>query len=323
DLIEEKRAEKKSLIKGEKSGKADLKMKIGRILEIQANYRCLVEIERSNFICQLSGRLKQVNFETRSLVAVGDFVNVDISENPRIEEILPRKNHISRFSEDSFQKEIIIASNIDQIIVTTSCKEPDINYSLIDRYICSAQIRNIKPVICINKIDLAENKKEIEKNIDFYKNFGYFVILTSAETGEGLEKLKHILKEKDSVFSGHSGVGKSSLINYLQPELDLKIGKVSEYSSKGVHTTTHSRLLAWNFGGFLIDTPGIRTFGLHKNDKDKIPAVFPGFSDLKENCEFNNCTHTHEQNCAVKKELAENRFPLKRYESYVRLWESL
>ena len=333
EVVEEKRAEKKIPQKAETSDKSGLKLKKGRILEVKTNYKCVVKINDKDLLCTLGGRLKQLNYETRSLVAVGDFVHVDLSENPRIEEIFPRRNALSRYSESrlaqprltqsSFQTEIIIAANIDQLIIVSSFLEPEIKFGLIDRYICAAEIYEITPLICINKIDLAENRNDIKIQVEFYQKNGYQIIFTSAKTGEGLENLIQILKDKETVFSGHSGTGKSSLINKIQPGLNLKVMDVSTSSKKGVHTTSSSKLISWNFGGYLVDTPGIRTFGLHRKNKENIPLVFPGFAEFSGKCKYNNCSHSHENGCTVKKAVGEGIFPKERYDSYLRIWESL
>ncbi len=323
EIVEEKRAEKKIPQKAETSDKSGLKLRKGRVLEVKTNYRCVVKTGEKELLCTLSGRLKQLNYETRSLVAVGDFVQVDLSENPRIEEILPRKNSLSRFSETSFQTEIIIAANVDQLIIVSSYLEPEIKFGLIDRYICAAEIYEITPVICVNKIDLTENRENIKKKAGFYQENGYSVLFTSAKTGEGLSNLKKILKDKETVFSGHSGTGKSSLINKIQPELNLKVMEISDYSKKGVHTTSSSKLLSWNFGGYLVDTPGIRTFGLHRKDKGNIPLIFPGLAEFSKGCKFYNCSHSHETGCAVKDAVENGLYPQERYNSYLRIRESL
>ncbi len=322
-ISEEKRAEKKLIEKGKISNKRNLKLEHGRILEIRSNYKCVVKIKDKELICTLGGRFKQVNFETKSIVAAGDYVNVDVSGDPRIEEIIERANTLSRFSDNDFQIEIVIASNIDQVIITSSYRDPQLNLGLIDRYICAAKINNITPVICINKIDLAESLEEVKQKGSFYNKLGFKVIYASVETGEGINELKEILKDKDSVFSGHSGAGKSSLINKLHPNLKLRTAEISDYHRKGVHTTTRSRLLEWEFGGYLVDTPGIKTFGLHRKDKDKLKGIFPGLSILKKECKFVNCSHSHEINCGVKKAVENGSYPVARYESYLRILESL
>ncbi len=323
DIIEEKRAEKKLVEKGETSSKSFLNLKKGRIIEVKSNYQCMVKIENKKIICSLSGRLKQINFETRTLVAPGDYVNVNVSEDPRIEEILPRKNALSRFSLSDFQTEIVIASNIDQVVITSSFKEPELKTGLIDRYICAAGIFGLFPVICINKIDLAKDIQTIKTKLEFYIKNNFEIIFTSAKNNIGIEKLRNIVKGKDTVFSGHSGAGKSSIINLLQPDLNLKVAEISDFSQKGTHTTSNGRLIEWSFGGYLIDTPGIKTFGLHRKDKEEIPRLFPGFSSLAETCKFQDCTHIHEKNCSVKAALENGSLPKERYDSYLRIMESL
>lgn len=320
-ISEEKRAEKKLIKKGKVSQKSDLKFRKGRILEVRSNYRCIVDIEGEEISCTLGGRFKQVNFETKSIVAAGDYVQ--ISADDRIEEIIDRENTLSRFTNKDFQTEIIIAANIYQVIITTSYKDPQLNLGLVDRYICAAKINNILPVICINKIDLTEKKEDVISCGKFYQDLGFRVVYTSTKTGEGISELKEILKNRDSVFSGHSGAGKSSLINKLQPKLNLRTAQISDYHKKGVHTTTRSRLLEWDFGGYLVDTPGIKTFGLHRDDKDEIKQIFPGLSLFSGECKFMNCTHSHEKKCGVKSAVENDSYPLERYESYLRIYDSL
>ena len=323
DIIEEKRAQKKLSKKVAISQKSGLKLKKGRILEVRSNYKCIVSISNEQLMCTLSGRLKQLNLGTRNLISVGDFVNVDVSELPRIEEILPRKNSLSRYMDDNLQTEIVIAANIDQVVITASFREPDLSLGLIDRYICAAEIFNIIPIICINKIDLAKSLKKLKDECKFYKECKYKIIYTSVKLMKGIKDLKKILLNKETVFSGHSGAGKTSLLNILQPDLNLKVAEISDFTSKGVHTTISGKLIAWDFGGYLVDTPGIKTFGLHKKDKYLITRVFPGFSELYKKCKFQNCTHTHEKDCAIKKAIENGKYPKERYYSYIRIMESL
>ncbi len=323
EVIEEKRAEKKIPEKSKQSAKSKMNLKKGRILEIKTNYRCLVELENDKILCTLGGRLKQINFETRNILAVGDLVNVDVSAEPRIEEVLARKNALVRYPETDFQAEIILAANIDQVLITNSVKEPELNLGLIDRYLCSAKIENIKPIILINKIDLLPELEQLKQKLHFYEELGYLILWTSAKTKSGISRLKDILRGKDSVFSGHSGTGKSSLINVLQPNLKLSIAKISASSHKGTHTTSSAKLLSWDFGGYLVDTPGIKTFGLKREDVELIPRIFPGFNELRKSCKFNNCTHSHETDCAIKRAVENQDLPAERYESYLRILDSL
>ena len=323
EVIEEKRAAKKIAEKAETSRKSNLNMKKGRILEVKTNHVCLVEMGNKMIECYLSGRLKQLDYDTKRLVAVGDFVNVDFSAQPRIEEILPRRNILSRFSEDSFQIEAIIASNLDQVIITTSVHEPEINLGLVDRYICAARIAEINPIICVNKIDLAEDEEELKKQMKFYLEDDIEVVFTSVVTGRGMPDLKKLLKNRISVFSGHSGAGKSSLINFLKPGLNLRVSEVSDFTSKGIHTTTSAKLIKWDFGGYLVDTPGLKTFGLHREDRSRIFRIFPGIDALSGQCKYPDCNHDHEIGCAVKTALEIGAFPQERYRSYLRIINSL
>jgi ribosome biogenesis GTPase len=259
------------------------------------------------------------------LIATGDWVEVDFSTAPhyRIENILPRRNALTRASEGSYQKEIIVASNLDNLVITTSWQMPMLKLGLIDRYICLANIYNVDPIICINKIDLCEDRDELKEMTDYYAGLDYPMVFTSTRTGEGIEELRNLLTNKDSVFSGQSGTGKSSLINYLQPGLNLVTNEVSDFNEKGVHTTTQARFIRWIFGGNLVDTPGLKTINLHKSQKNLIPSVFPGFADYTDQCYFRSCTHTHEENCAVLEAVEHDKIPIERYDSYQRILDSL
>lgn len=320
EVIEDKRAVQKNLEQSSKSSKSNMNLGVARVVEVLSNNRCLVQYDKDVFEAVVSGRLKQIGHHTRTIMAVGDLVNMNL-ENNLIEEIKPRHNTLSRFTEDSFQKEIILAANIDQVVITSAFANPGFRIGLIDRYLCAAAINNITPIICINKSDLAEPEQIAE--FDFYRENGIQVIFTSAETGEGLEELKKLLKDKETVFSGSSGVGKSSLINCLEPGLNLRVAEVSEYSNKGMHTTTSTKILEWSFGGFLVDTPGIRTFTLHSKHKELIPRTFPGFEQLRKECKFHNCTHTHEIKCAVKQAIDDEKYSEEHYLSYLRIMDSL
>ena len=311
--------------KMELSFKQDAELVPARISEIHSNYNYIVEADGVFYEATLSGRLRQFLYDSLGVAAVGDRVMVDISTEPdyRIEQVLPRTNTLSRYTSGSFQKEILIAANIDQVIITSSWAKPNIKAGLIDRYICIATLQEIKPIIVINKIDLCEYPEDFEELSGFYLDMGYTLIATSTVTGEGMEELRKVLKDKDSVFSGQSGTGKSSLINYLQPGLDLETAQVSKYNEKGRHTTTRATLIPWDFGGHLLDTPGIKTINLHANDKDQIPRVFPGFSHFLASCHFRDCSHTHEEHCGVIQAVEEGVIPIERYDSYLALRESL
>jgi ribosome biogenesis GTPase / thiamine phosphate phosphatase len=319
---------RKSKRTGEKSHqtlKKNLTLKQGRIVEVKSNYLNIVRIDDKEYVCQISGRLKQYLFKTKLLTAVGDWIMVDVTAEPdyRIEEMLPRKNALVRYTENNFQKEIIVASNIDYLVITASWLMPMLKPGLIDRYLCIAALNNLQTIICINKIDLCEDISEAEQALAYYKVLDIPVVFTSTMTQAGIKELKDILTDKDSVFSGQSGTGKSSLINALEPNLNLAVSEVSSFNEKGKHTTSQARLIHWSFGGNLVDTPGLKTINLHRNQKNMVPAVFPGFAEYVEHCYFRSCTHDHEENCAVKAAVEEGKIPVERYESYLRIMESL
>ncbi|MCB5257820.1 MAG: ribosome small subunit-dependent GTPase A [Candidatus Cloacimonadaceae bacterium] len=304
--------------------KKSMQLISGRILEMKSNYQYIIEADNIIYTATLSGRLKQFAFHSKSIVAVGDYVELDIAaEPPRIENILPRKNTLTRYLGTNFQRPNIIASNLDQVIVTSSWRKPMIKPALIDRYLCLAALDNIDAIIVINKVDLCKNRKELEETTSYYKTVGYTLLYTSALTGEGIDELRELLKNRDSVFSGQSGTGKSSIINRLEPSLNLPTAEVSDYNEKGKHTTTGTILIPWSFGGHLLDTPGIKTVNLSKDAKSQIPRIFPGFAPLAPLCYFNDCTHTHEENCAVLSALENGKIPATRYLSYVNLINSL
>jgi len=305
--------------------KDNLDLRNGRVVEIRSNYNSIVDISGEHFSCTLSGRMKQFSFSTKVLVAVGDRVEVDFSQAPvyRIENILPRVNSLSRFDEGKFQKEIVVAANIDQVVITVSCKMPDLKPGLIDRYLCMAEIYSFDPIVCITKLDLCEDRQSLDDILSYYRSIGCKVLLTSIESGEGLSSLKELLKDRESVFSGQSGAGKSSLINAIEPSLQLATAEVSSYSEKGKHTTSQAILIPWSFGGYLVDTPGIKTINLHQRQKELIPKVFPGFSRYYPNCYFRSCTHRHEDGCAVLEAVENDTIPFCRYESYLRVYDSL
>jgi ribosome biogenesis GTPase len=325
NLAHDRKSSQRSMDHGTDSLKNNLVLKKGRVVEVKSNYSCMVDIAGEQKLCSLSGRLKQFRMETRVIAAVGDWVHVDMMDEAhcRIEEILPRINSLSRFTENNYQTEIIVASNIDQIVITTSAAMPNLKPGLIDRYLCIAALRKLNAIICVNKMDLVENPYEIHNTCKYYQENGFQVVYTSAVTGEGIAELRELLKDKDSIFSGQSGVGKSTLMNAIEPGLDLKVGEVSQFNEKGKHTTTQAIMLPWSFGGHLIDTPGLKTISLHRDDKSKIQEVFPGFEELRLHCRFPDCTHFHEADCAVKSAVAAGEIPYDRYESYQRLYESL
>ncbi len=298
--------------------KSGSKLMKGRVIEVMSNYQCRIKLEDKEVYASIGGRLKQFKNEASGILAVGDYVQVDTSLKPdfRVENILPRINSMIRYSSGSFQKEIALAANIDQIVITTSWRMPIFKPGLVDRYLIMAAKFNIRPILVLNKIDLCEDFDELEDEIAYYKESGMSVILTSVVDGRGIAELKAELKGRDTVFSGHSGAGKSSLINALEPGLELLTAEVSDYNEKGKHTTTQAVMLPFSFGGYLIDTPGIKTLVLHQEDKPIVPKLFPGFDRFYPHCRFRDCTHIHEEGCAVLAAMEAGGLDPLRYESY-------
>jgi ribosome biogenesis GTPase len=313
-------AEKRQL-----SHKNSMCLKKGRIVEVMSNYQCHVKLDDELILASISGRLKQFKNLSSAIVAVGDYVEVDVSVEPdyRIENILPRRNSLIRYSSGSFQKEIALAANIDQLVITSSWRMPVFKPGLIDRYLILAEKFHIRPILIVNKIDLCEDFQELESEISYYRESGIKVILSSTVTGAGLEELKQELTDMDSVFSGHSGAGKSSLINVLEPGLELLTAEVSDYNEKGKHTTTQAIMLPFSFGGNLIDTPGIKTLTLNSEDKALVPKLFPGFNRFYPHCHFRDCRHEHEEGCAVLAAMEEGILDPMRYESYLWIMDNL
>lgn len=309
-------------------------LKRGRVLSI-ASQGIMVEHEGETLCCTLRGALKKEKTLMKNLVVVGDFVLFE-STSPAegmIVHVEPRHSVLSRAENLSRRKEQLIAANIDQVIITISVVSPPLKPPLIDRYIIAAEKGGMKPLIVINKVDLfaleegdeefLEKEKELyEYVLKAYKAADIPVISVSVVSGEGIDLLKQAMTGKASVFSGQSGVGKSSLINAVT-DYELKIGDIVERTQKGAHTTTTAQLLPLDFGGWCIDTPGIKSFGLWDLDKDEIEAYFPEIFECGHRCRFPDCTHMLEEGCAVKEAVEKEEISHLRYESYASLIMSL
>ncbi len=285
-----------------------------------------VQVEDKVVMCKLRGKMRLQDKVSTSPVVAGDNVRIRILEDGTgvIEEVLERFNKLYRKASGKKELEHIIVANIDQAIVVTSFNMPHVPWGFVDRLLVASEKNNIKPIICINKIDLIEKWKEVNDFIKVYGNkVGYEIIKTSAVTGEGLEELKAILKDKTSVFVGQSGVGKSALINAIEPGLNVRTTEVSEKTGKGRHTTTHTELHKLSFGGFIADTPGMKEFGLSGIEKTELGYYFPEFRKFIEQCKFSNCTHTHEPDCAVKDAVHKRHIDRRRYMSYLNILNSL
>jgi ribosome biogenesis GTPase len=278
---------------------------------------------------RMLGKFKIDGLTSTNPIAVGDAVEIEIEnelENgATITKIYDRKNYITRTSPANKHQHHIIASNLDQSLLFATLKDPKTSQGFIDRFLISSESFHISTIIVFNKADLYKKKEEekFEMVKDIYETIGYTVKKISVETNEGVDEVKNLLKDKVTLLSGHSGVGKSSFLNKIFPEMKLKTQDVSGWSGKGMHTTTFAEMFDVPFGGKIIDTPGIRELGLVDIPKQELSHYFPEMRALINDCQFNNCMHTNEPNCAVKSAVENNLISMDRYISYCNILESI
>ncbi|MCB1118552.1 MAG: ribosome small subunit-dependent GTPase A [Chlamydiia bacterium] len=305
-------------------------LKRGRVITIVPE-GIMVNFENKMYRCTLKGVLKKEKTLAKNLVAVGDFVLFEIAPDHEgvIAYVEPRRSVLERADNLSRKKRHLIAANVDRVFITASVVHPPLKPPLIDRYIIAAKKGNMMPIILINKVDLLdidndplidEERTLFKQCLESYRKAGIPLYPISAHTGKGIGDLKHLMQDNVSVFSGQSGVGKSSLIN-AATGLELQTGEITEKTRKGAHTTTYSQLLPLSFGGFCVDTPGIRSFGLWNLQRDEIDAYFTEIFEVGKECHFPNCSHTHESDCAVQRAVEEGALSSLRYASYTTLLE--
>ena len=259
-------------------------------------------------------------------LAVGDEVAFSShSGQARVEAILDRRTSLSRPDPGNPNRELVIAANVDVAVIVVAAKEPPLRLGLIDRFLLGLSRGGVDPAVCVNKLDLVDDteREELEQKLAPYRELEIPVFLSSAETHDGLDELRQHLAEKTCVLVGHSGVGKSSILNALDPEGERPIGDVRSYDGKGRHTTTWSSLRELGDGTRVIDTPGVRAFGLDKLDPQDVKNGFPEFMPLAGRCRYGDCTHVHEPECGVLEAVEQNDLPRARYESYLRMLQSL
>lgn len=261
-----------------------------------------------------------------TLIAIGDRVRyIDMGEEEAvITHVYDRESFLLRTSVRDAEYAQVLVANIDEVIVTAAATDELLRPGLIDRYLVACAMGGIDACVCINKMDLPdeEDREFVEEIAAMYRDAGYDVLLTSCVTGEGLEELRERVHGKLSAFSGHSGVGKTSLLNVLIPDLEEKTSELSDQSQRGIHTTTRSTLFPLPEEGFLADTPGIREFGLYQFDPSDLHTYFPEFLDYADACRFPSCTHTHEPGCAVKEAVERDDIHPLRYRNYLQILES-
>ncbi|MHC4875113.1 MAG: ribosome small subunit-dependent GTPase A [Planctomycetota bacterium] len=289
----------------------------GRVLS-SAGLNSIVQAENGQqFECTVRRIVRTLARETRNAVVAGDWVLFQQLDDQYgvIERVEPRRSTLSRGSR---RHEHIIVSNVDQVVIVVSAVDPPLKPSLIDRFIISAAKGETDAIVCVNKADLAD-RAELQPILGLYASLGYQSVMTSAETGDGITSLRKLLVERQSVFTGQSGVGKSSLLNRIQPNLALETGSVSSWSHKGKHTTRRAVLLPLDSGGWLVDTPGIRQLGLWDVIPEEVEGFFVEFRPFVAFCRFPNCSHTHESGCRVKDAVASGLISHSRYVSYLRI----
>ncbi len=289
----------------------------GRVIRVHGVDSAVQADDGRLYHCVTRRILKTLSTDQRQPVVTGDRVlfrpveNVGVLEG-MIERIEPRHGTLSR---ESRHRKHVIVTNVDQVLIVASADQPAFKPNLIDRMLLSAEQSGIHPMICINKVDLVD-PADLQPVLGVYAQMGYGVMLLSAETGLGLDRLRYCLKDRESVVAGQSGVGKSSLLNAVDPGLNLRVSEIGT-AQKGKHTTTTAELLELSFGGYVVDTPGLRQFMLWDIIPEEIFGLFRELRPYENHCHFPDCTHSHEEDCAVKNAVAEGRLDLRRYESYL------
>ena len=287
----------------------------GRVLRVHGLASVVETDDGRQLRCAVRRLLRTLAIDERSIVTTGDRVWVLPTPNDEgvIERVEPRHGLLTRASRG---REHVLVANVDQLVVVMALVEPDLKQHLIDRYLVSAEQGGIQPVICLNKVDLVE-PAPYQSLVGMYSQLGFPVVMTSAVTGQGVEWLRERLRGRQTVFSGQSGVGKSSLLNAIQPGLGLRVREVSEVTQKGRHTTTTAELIKLESGGWVVDTPGIRQFELWDLIPEEVEGFFPEMRPFVPLCAYPDCTHTHEDRCAVKRAVDRRQISLARYTSYL------
>ncbi|MCK5400377.1 MAG: ribosome small subunit-dependent GTPase A [Flavobacteriaceae bacterium] len=278
--------------------------------------------------CRIKGKFRLKGIKSTNPIAVGDYVEFELETKTNtvtgvIHNIRERKNYIVRKSVKLSKQTQIIASNIDQVFLLITINNPPTFTSFIDRFLITAEAYSIKTILLFNKIDTYDEDTllEVKYLAALYRKIGYECIGISAKTGKNIDKVKLLMKDKVSMFAGHSGVGKSTLINAIEPGLNLRTKEISSQHLLGKHTTTFAEMFDLSFDAKIIDTPGIKGFGVVDMDKEEVGDYFPEFFKLKKDCKYNNCLHVKEPKCAVKEALEKDEVAYSRYKSYLQILE--
>ena len=274
--------------------------------------------------CRIRGKLRLKGVRSTNPVVVGDVVKLDTDEQGSyvISDIEPRRNYIIRRASNLSKESHIIASNIDQALLVVTLFSPETALEFVDRFLVTCEAYKVPVTLLLAKIDLARQHPEaVEEFHAIYESAGYKIIEVSATEGEGVEQVRELLRDKTTLLSGNSGVGKSTLVAAVEPGLDIKMGEISQSHHKGKHTTTFSTMYPLAEGGYIIDTPGIKGFGLIDIDDAELAHYFPEMMRYLPDCRFYNCSHTHEPGCAVVEAVKRGEIAYPRYESYLKIMD--
>lgn len=298
----------------------------GKVIKSTGSWYQVLEAETGQiFEARIRGKFKLLKNRLTNPLAVGDFVEFQLENDDVawITKIEPRKNYLIRKSVNLSKESHIIASNIDVACFVFTLQSPETSLGFLDRFLACCEAYNIPPIILFNKTDLLnEDGRQLTADIaEIYKKIGYKTLEISSYSGLNLKELEEKLKDKVSVFFGHSGSGKSTLVNALQPGLNLKTSEISDVHLKGKHTTTFAQMHFWDFGGAVIDTPGVREFAMIDVEKEEIQHYFPEIFKEKAHCKYHNCMHINEPKCAVLSALETGEIEVSRYQTYLKLVE--
>ena len=294
--------------------------RLGRVLRVQG-LTCTVQLEDGSLReCVIRRLLKTLSTEQRHVVVAGDQVwfRPEGDSDGIIERVEPRHGVLSRTSR---RRQHLLVTNVDQVLVVASAAKPRLKPNLIDRYLVTAEKARIEPIVCINKVDLVSSA-DLQPTVGVYSQLGYRVLLLSATKGWGIDTLGRLLQGRETVFTGQSGVGKSSLLNAVEPGIELCVRSVSRGTQKGRHTTATAQLIPLSNGGYVVDTPGVRQFQLWDVIPKEVAGYFRDVRPFVSKCRYPDCTHAHEQPCAVKDAVADGMIDARRYESYLQIIES-